>query len=249
MVQVFSVGVDDKIQREMTAIERRDYKPEKHAVNLHNLLDQLRNARPIASTDLEEEDVLQNLAALRVLIAILDVEGALLLHRQNTLNQMGACEIALMMAASMHDELCKKGLELGIALLKDGNEQVQLTMFKLMDPKFERLILPFDASSGRFLSKMMYRLRLAQREIGERRYYDEMQKERRDNFAEECEGLSPATIVLLRAELERPFPSRAFALDVLEFLRMLCEGHNNQWQNFLRVQPAAESIDLVIHAM
>ena len=61
------------------------------------------------------------------------------------------------------------------------------------------------------------------------------------------EGLSAATVVAMRTDLERDFPSRSFVLDVLELLRLMCEGHNEDFQNFLREQPneSIRNVDLV----
>ena len=51
----------------------------------------------------------------------------------------------------------------------------------------------------------------------------------------------------MRTDLERDFPSRSFVLDVLELLRLMCEGHNEDFQNFLREQPneSIRNVDLV----
>ena len=107
-------------------------------------------------------------------------------------------------------------------------------------------IVPFDGSDGRFFSKMKGRLRRAAAEIREKKFYLAQQQERRETFEEETEGLSPATVVAMRQELEAPFASRAYAMEVLEFLRLLCEGHNNRLQNLLREQPREmTNIDLV----
>jgi len=49
-------------------------------------------------------------------------------------------------------------------------------------------------------------------------------------------------------EMQKPFPSRSFVMDVLEFLRLLCEGHNTALQDFLREQSVGSStsrVDLV----
>ena len=46
----------------------------------------------------------------------------------------------------------------------------------------------------------------------------QQQEERRADFDEVTEGLSAATGVAMRTDLERDFPSRSFVLDVLELL-------------------------------
>ena len=44
-------------------------------------------------------------------------------------------------------------------------------------------------------------------------------------------------VLAMLAEAEQAFPERAFAMETLELTRLLCEGHNNEMQNFLREQP------------
>ena len=47
-------------------------------------------------------------------------------------------------------------------------------------------------------------------------------------------------------EVEKPFETHAFSAELLEMLRLLCEGHNEEMQDFLRVQPnQASTHDLV----
>ena len=47
-------------------------------------------------------------------------------------------------------------------------------------------------------------------------------------------GLSAAAKEAMREDIERPYPSHAFVVDVLEMLRLQCEGHNEASQDFLR---------------
>ena len=49
--------------------------------------------------------------------------------------------------------------------------------------------------------------------------------------------MSAATKVALIKEAEAPFPERAFAVETLELARLLCEGHNNEMQDYLFEQP------------
>jgi len=50
----------------------------------------------------------------------------------------------------------------------------------------------------------------------------------------------------MRAELETDYVSHGYVIDVLEVLRLCCEGHNNEMQNLLRSQPSElTDIDLV----
>eukprot|EP00966_Prymnesium_polylepis_P336507 7391607-Prymnesium_polylepis.2 len=53
------------------------------------------------------------------------VQAGTLRERQELLDAYGASSVALKMAACENDELCRVGLELGIALLEGGNATVQ----------------------------------------------------------------------------------------------------------------------------
>ena len=41
---------------------------------------------------------------------------------------------------------------------------------------------------------------------------------------------------MMKEDIEREFASRACILDVLELLRLMCEGHNIEMQDHLRIQ-------------
>ena len=68
--------------------------------------------------------------------------------------------------------------------------------------------------------------------------------------------MSAATRLAMLQEATAPFQERAFALQTLEVVRLLCEGHNVAMQDFLQDQPhEAAAIDvwfsiceLLIHA-
>ena len=62
------------------------------------------------------------------------------------------------------------------------------------------------------------------------------QSERRESFKLVTEGLSARAKAMVLEDVERPFQSKAFVVDVLETLRLMCEGHNEAMQDFLRVQ-------------
>ena len=63
-------------------------------------------------------------------------------------------------------------------------------------------------------------------------------------FDEETAELLPATKAAMKAEIKKPFESRSFVLQVLEFLRLLCEGHNNELQELLCEQSALSSANI-----
>lgn len=58
-------------------------------------------------------------------------------------------------------------------------------------------------------------------------------------------SVSSATLLAVTKEIEKDFPSRSHVMEVLEMLRLLCEGHNNRMQDLMHQQSSAfESADL-----
>ena len=158
-----------------------------------------------------------------------------------------AARIALMMISCDVDGLCGMGLELGIALLRGGNLEVQKAMFELLSvPKILSEIGAFDGTDTPLLHMLKMRIRKAISEIREEKFYLESQRERRATFEEDTAGLSAATVDAMKAELEQPFASRSFVLLTLQFLQLLCEGHNNELQDLLSSDEGADhTVDLV----
>ena len=130
------------------------------------------------------------------------------------LNDMGGARLALMMAACEVDELASAGLALGLALLKQGNAEVQLSMHAVLLCEGDRELKPYDGSGGSFLAMMRQRLRLGAKEVHERKFYLEQQHERRASFAEDTQGLSTAAIVALRAQLDADYPAGSHVAEV-----------------------------------
>lgn len=153
------------------------------SAELRNLITQLSRASKrleVAAQvgGLSELEISQTVASLQVLITMVYQHGDDLERKrrqQQLLNLLGAPTVALVMASCEQDELCKQGLLLGIALLDGGNADVQEAIFlKLTDPAQEELLRPFDGSSHTFISMMRLRLRIAMREVTERKTFYEV---------------------------------------------------------------------------
>ena len=219
-----------------------------------NLIHQLRSGRAVGrdgvvSEQMHHSEVTQTLTSLNVLIEMIkaaDEESPeALVHRQHVLDEMGASAVAIIMSSCEQDELSRTGIKLAIALLNGGDQEVQKSFFAVMtDPLVD--LDAFDGTGNSFVESMRARLRIAAREIRERKVYQQMQSERKEVFEEESAGLSVATVLVMRHDLEAPFPARSHVMEVLELLQLLCEGHNNEMQDFMRVQPGSmSSVDLV----
>ena len=89
------------------------------------------------------------------------------------------------------------------------------------------------------------RMRLAVKEIPERKIYAAGQEARRA-LLEESDNLTKATVESMLKENAKEFPTRAYVALQLEFLRLLCEGHQEKMQQYLRDQPSTlYDIDIV----
>lgn len=164
---------------------------------------------------------------------------------QAIVSSMGAARVALSMASCEDGLLCEAGLQLGIGLLRGGNAEVQSQMYDELTRSFDG-VEAYDGGGIGYFEMMKRRLRIAMREAPEVKLYRSQQADRLDDFELEQENLSPATRVAMRKQLEKEFESDSNVASVLEFMRLLCEGHNLKLQDLLREQTAEmTSVDLI----
>ncbi|KAL1529829.1 hypothetical protein AB1Y20_000761 [Prymnesium parvum] len=269
IVKIFTVGIESKDdiknatnQRRWGMLKTQAEEPEGMRL-LRILVQQIIGSRilPSSPDTLTTHTRKLTISSVKVLIAILDNCGEnfdLLELRQDMLNEMGGAKVALMLASCADDDLYKAGLDFAIMLLKRGNHKVQQTMLELLTAvgaSAQEEIAAFDGSSGSLVLSMRQRLRLALKEIRERKMHGEIQLEKRKALMDAGDGLSAGTRVALMREAELPFPERAFAVDTLELARLLCEGHNRRMQDFLHEQPSqntsidiwAATVELLMH--
>lgn len=227
------------------------------------VISKLANGKVSEGAALTDEHLEHSLAALRILNEImsmrsysprssLDAEKDTadeLAHRQDVMLRLDVPRICMMIAASASAPLCEQGLKLGVHLLQGGNPKVQAAFFHFMsDPRVAHRVEPYDGSSLTFLEKMRVQLRAGLQEIKEAKFYREQQREREEKFEIETGVISGATKAAMLQQIRKPFPSRSYVMDVLEFLRLLCEGHNTEMQDLLREQTFgsyAARVDLV----
>lgn len=235
---------------------------------LSYLILNIERSRLPEDTIADEEQLAHVLASLRVLEKILsmrdfhpsgrgggraaeaETERELRL-RQRLLVDLGAARVCVMMICSEAPAVCEMGLKVAIGLLRHGNPRSQAAFYELVaDPMRADSVAAYDGGRQSFFHKMRAHLRLALSEIREAKIHREQQAERRAAFAEQAAAheWSDATKAAMLAEIERPFAERSMVLNVLELLRLLCEGHNSQVQDLLREQSSVTSgasIDLV----
>ena len=252
LVEVFSYGVNRAIE-ERRAEKAGGAKKKKDKSKGSSLTDDRNGTKYVKSLinqllalsagDEDEEhhhhqDTEQTVMSLDVLTSVInDGPEEQKVERQLLLNSMGVATVALKMAACDDDKLCQGGLHLAMALLDGGCAEVQLALLDLLQDAEADHLHAADGSEGSLLAKCKNRLRRGVKEIKERKIYLQQQEDRREDFEEMALGLSAAAREAMREDIERPYPSRAFVCDVLEVLRLLCEGHNQTAQEFLRTQP------------
>ena len=114
--------------------------------------------------------------------------------------------------------------------MQEGNREVQSELCNLLSSSDDRQTAALDGSAGNFFSRVRNSLRLAVKEIAERQSFLQTQQDARGQFEAMSEGLSGATIELLKADLHTPFQTRAHAELLLRLLKEMCEGHYEPMQ-------------------
>lgn len=179
----------------------------------------------------------------------------MILARKQAIAIMGASRLVIRtIACNDADPLCKAGLRLGVALLRAGNlsgqREMQDFLYKVLmntanDLVNTSTVAAIDGTLEGFLGSIRNRLRIGIKEITDRKIFHASQKERRGFLASQTKvgGTALASMV---SESNKEFLTRAHVVDVLELLQALCEGHHEDFQNYLRDQPnQAFDIDII----
>ncbi|XP_064208546.1 ryanodine receptor 1-like isoform X4 [Anguilla rostrata] len=154
-----------------------------------------------------------------------EMEKQRLLYQQSRLHNRGAAEMVLQMISA-----CKGGtgcmvsstLKLGISILNGGNSEVQQKMLDYLKDKKD---------VGFFLSlqTLMQNCSVLDLNAFERQ--------------NKAEGLG---MVSEEGTSEKVMADDEFTCDLFRFLQLLCEGHNNDFQNYLRTQTGSTTTINVI---
>ena len=214
------------------------HKAAAHCPPVQNLVHQLR-----ARTG-EKLDVDAAVTSVRVLCSCL-TEGqgtsvSALARRQRALSDFGACAVTVRLVSCQEPRLFACGLQLGMALVRGGNREVQATFLELICTLDREMVAALDGTSWTFFERVREALRLAIKEVPERRTFLRSQADSREQFAGYAEGLSASTVELLRNDLQRSFVTRAHPELLLGFLKELCEGHYVEMQDAMHNQPNTE---------
>lgn len=168
---------------------------------------------------------------LEVVITVLKVFRCILEENPDTqspLNQMGLTHLLLNLITSKHDCIVVEVVQCFIALLDGGNKDVQNTIYDVLK----------NTQSESFFLKIRNRMRRGMSEIEEKREYNRKRLDvsRPEDLEESPWSASDDMVTLGVTHMK----------DILRFLQLLCEGHNEDLQNLLRLQSNnLQSYDLV----
>ncbi|XP_037606363.1 ryanodine receptor 3 isoform X5 [Sebastes umbrosus] len=144
-----------------------------------------------------------------------EMEKQKILYQQARLHARGAAEMVLQMISASKGRLgpmvtCT--LKLGISILNGGNVQVQQKMLDYLKEKRDAGF--FKSLSGLMMSCSVLDLNAFERQ-------------------NKAEGLG---MVTEEGSSSKVLQNDEFTKDLFRFLQLLCEGHNGDFQNFLRTQ-------------
>uniref|UniRef100_A0A3Q4GHR2 Ryanodine receptor 1 n=1 Tax=Neolamprologus brichardi TaxID=32507 RepID=A0A3Q4GHR2_NEOBR len=154
-----------------------------------------------------------------------EMEKQRLLYQQSRLHNRGAAEMVLQMISACKGEpgaMVSSTLKLGISILNGGNSDVQQRMLDYLKDKKD---------VGFFLSiqSLMQTCSVLDLNAFERQ--------------NKAEGLG---MVSEEGTNEKVMADDEFTCDLFRFLQLLCEGHNNDFQNYLRTQTGSTTTINVI---
>uniref|UniRef100_A0A8D2LE34 Ryanodine receptor 1 n=1 Tax=Varanus komodoensis TaxID=61221 RepID=A0A8D2LE34_VARKO len=155
-----------------------------------------------------------------------EMEKQKLLYQQSRLHNRGAAEMVLQMISACKGEpgaMVSSTLKLGISILNGGNEEVQQKMLDYLKEKRE--VGFFQSVQALMQTCSVLDLNAFERQ-------------------NKAEGLGMVTEEGTR---EKVMADDLFTQDLFRFLQLLCEGHNNDFQNYLRTQTGnTNTINIII---
>ncbi|XP_077359216.1 ryanodine receptor 2 [Festucalex cinctus] len=144
-----------------------------------------------------------------------EMEKQKLLYQQERLHDRGAAEMVLQTISACKGEMgpmVASTLKLGIAILNGGNSTVQLKMLDYL--KNRKDVGFFQSLAGLMQSCSVLDLNAFERQ-------------------NKAEGLG---MITEEGSGEKVMQDDKFTCDLFRFLQLLCEGHNSDFQNYLRTQ-------------
>ncbi|XP_037400044.1 ryanodine receptor 2 isoform X22 [Pygocentrus nattereri] len=150
-----------------------------------------------------------------------EMEKQKLLYQQARLHDRGAAEMVLQTISASKGEMglmVASTLKLGIAVLNGGNSTVQQKMLDYLKDKKD--VGFFQSLAGLMQSCSVLDLNAFERQ----------------NKAEGLGMVTEEGSVITHERGEKVMQDDEFTCDLFRFLQLLCEGHNSDFQNYLRTQ-------------
>uniref|UniRef100_A0A671VHQ7 Uncharacterized protein n=1 Tax=Sparus aurata TaxID=8175 RepID=A0A671VHQ7_SPAAU len=150
-----------------------------------------------------------------------EMEKQKLLYQQARLHDRGAAEMVLQTISASKGEMgpmVASTLKLGIAILNGGNSTVQQKMLDYLKEKKD--VGFFQSLAGLMQSCSVLDLNAFERQ----------------NKAEGLGMVTEEGSVITHERGEKVMQDDEFTCDLFRFLQLLCEGHNSDFQNYLRTQ-------------
>ncbi|XP_072425167.1 ryanodine receptor 3 isoform X3 [Chiloscyllium punctatum] len=150
-----------------------------------------------------------------------EMEKQMTLYQQARLHQRAAAEMVLQVISASKGVLGKMvttTLKLGIAILNGGNADVQRIMLDYLKEKKESGFFRSLSGLMRFCSVL------------------DLNAFERQNKAEGLGMVTEDGTLIVREHGDKVLQNDEFTRDLFRFLQLLCEGHNDDFQNYLRTQ-------------
>ncbi|EFC39952.1 predicted protein [Naegleria gruberi] len=138
-------------------------------------------------------------------------------------------EVVIEFLNSNHHQIAKSALELGILILNDGDLDVQNHIYSLLT----------DQDSTEFFMSLRDRIRLSKIEIKQMKNHLKKKRDKELALANQKKSTTNLNADHDNEEDEVgvEFVEKGFIFNTMEFLRLLCEGHNTKNQALLKHQP------------
>ncbi|KAF4017270.1 hypothetical protein G4228_008671 [Cervus hanglu yarkandensis] len=212
-VQRISAAVFHLEQKSPKVEEEEEEEVEKQPDPLHQIILHFSRNALTERSKLEDDPLYTSYASM--MAKEKEMEKQKTLYQQARLHERGAAEMVLQMISASKGEMSPmvvETLKLGIAVLNGGNAGVQQKMLDYLKEKK-------DAGFFQSLSGLMQSCSVLDLNAFERQ--------------NKAEGLGMVTEEGTR---EKVLQNDEFTRDLFRFLQLLCEGHNSDFQNFLRTQ-------------
>ncbi|MXQ88660.1 hypothetical protein E5288_WYG003832 [Bos mutus] len=193
----------------------------------------LLNISSILSSKLEDDPLYTSYASM--MAKEKEMEKQKTLYQQARLHERGAAEMVLQMISASKGEMSPmvvETLKLGIAILNGGNAGVQQKMLDYLKEKK-------DAGFFQSLSGLMQSCSVHSPEpcfLSSVTSVLDLNAFERQNKAEGLGMVTEEGTLIVRERGEKVLQNDEFTRDLFRFLQLLCEGHNSDFQNFLRTQ-------------